>query len=97
MERKKYNLRSAKSDGVQTPIQLQLSKESECLKNLREVNSPGHAQQDVDKNSSSSDFYCSALLNTSESDDAGTQMPSFDRLVVDTPSTSTSKPVTLHT
>ena len=44
MEKKKYNLRSAKSEGVQIPIQLQLSEDNEFLMNLLEVNSPGHAQ-----------------------------------------------------
>ena len=45
MERKKYNLRFAKSDGVQTPIQLQPLDYHKFLKNLLEVNYPGHAQQ----------------------------------------------------
>ena len=56
MERKKYNLRSAKSDGVQTPIQLQLSEDNKFLKNLLEVNSSGHSQQASDQNFSSSDL-----------------------------------------
>ena len=47
----KYNLHSAKSDGVQIPIQLQLSEDNEFLKNLLEVNSPGHARQASDQNS----------------------------------------------
>ena len=95
--RKKYNLRSAKSDGVQIPIQLQLSEDSKFLKNLLEVNSPGHAQQASDLNSSTSDLDCSGLLNTSEISNASTEPRSFDRLVVDSPSTSTSKPPTSDT
>ena len=96
MERKEYNFRSTKSDGVQTPIQLQLLEDDEFLKNLLEVNSSGHGQQASDQNSSSSDLNCSALMN-SESNNAGTQACSFDRLVVDSPSTSTSKISTLDT
>ena len=52
MERKKYNLPSAKSDGVETLIQLQLLDDNEFLKNFLDVNSPGHGQQDLDPNSS---------------------------------------------
>ena len=88
---------SVKSDGVQTPIQLQLSEDNEFLKNLLEVNSLGHAQQASDQNSSSSDLDCSGLMYTSESEDASTQAHSFDRLMVDSPSTSTSKTSTPDT
>ena len=90
MEREKYNLRSAKSDGVQTPIQLQLLEDYKFLKNLLEVNSPGHTQQASDLNSSNSDLDCSGLLNSLESDNASIPPRSFDRLVVDGPSTSAS-------
>ena len=78
MERKKYNLRSAKSDGVQTTIQQQLLGDKGFLKNLLEVNSPGQSQQVSDKNYSSSEVDCSGLKDTSESDDAITQTRSFD-------------------
>ena len=91
MERKKYNLCSARSDGVQTPIQLQFSEDNEHLKNLLEVNEVS------DQNSSSSDLNCSGLMKTSESDNASTQACSFDRLVVDSSSTCTSKTLTLDT
>ena len=97
MERKKYNLLSSKSDGVQTPIQLQLSEDNEFLKNLLEMNSPGHAQQASDLNSSISDLDCSGLVDTSESDNASAQLCSFDRLIVDSPSTSASKTTTSDT
>ena len=88
---------SAKGYGVQIPIQLQLSEDNQFLKNLLEVNSPGHAEQASDQNSSSSDLDCSGLLNTSESDNVSTQVCSFDRLVVDSPNTSTSKTMTSDT
>ena len=65
--------------------------------NLLEVNSPGHAQQASNQNSSSSDLDCNGLLDTSESDNASTQVRSFERLVVNSASTSTSKTSTLHT
>ena len=94
MERKKHNLRSAKSDGVQTPIQLQLSDNNKFLKNLLEVNSSGHAQQASDLNSSNSDLDCSGLVDTSECNNASTQPRLFDTLVVDSPSTSASKTTT---
>ena len=67
------------------------------MKNLLEVNSPGHAQQGSGLNSSSSDLDCSGLLNTSESDDASTQVRSFDRPMVDSPGSSTSKTTTFDT
>ena len=84
MGRNKYNLHSAMSD-------------NKFLKNLLEHNSPGHAQQASDQNSSGSDFDCGVSMNTSKSNDASTQACSFDRLVVDSPSTSTDKIVTLGT
>ena len=61
---------------------------------MLEVNSPGHAQQDSDPNSSISDLDCSRLLDTSESDDASAQARSFNRLIVDSPSTSVTKTTT---
>ena len=83
------------SDGVRTPIQLHLSDDHEFLKNLLEVNSPGHAQEASDLNSCNSDLDCSVLLNSLGSDDASTQPRSFDRLVVNNLSTSASKTVNL--
>ena len=82
MERKKYNLRSVKSDGVQAPIQMHLSENHEFLMNLL-GNSPAHAQQDSGPNPSGSDLDGRALVNSSDSDDAGTQSCSFDRLTSD--------------
>ena len=94
MERKKYNVRSAKSDGVQAPIQLQLSEDNEFLKNLLEMKSSGHTQQDSDPNSSITDLDCSGLVDTSDRDDENAQPRSFDRLIVDSASTSASKTMT---
>ena len=96
MEKKKYNLRSVKSDGVQAPIQMHLSKDHNFLTNLL-GNSFAHAQQDSDPNSSGSDLDGSALVNLSESDDAGTQPRFFDRLATECPSTSAIKQTTSNT
>ena len=92
----KYNLRWVKSDSVQAPLQLQLSEDHEFLTNLLD-NSHSHAQQASDPNSSASDLDCSDVVNSSDSDDAGTQPRSFDRLVSEGPSTSASKPTTPDT
>ena len=89
-------MRSAKSEAVQILIQLQLSEDNKFLKNLLEVNSPGHVHKASDLNSSNSDLDCSGLLNTLESNDASTQR-SFHRLIVESPSTSTSKSTTSDT
>ena len=62
---------------MQTPIQLQ-SSDDKFLRNLLEVNS------------SSSELDCSGLVDT-DSDNASTQLRSFDRLTVDGPSTSANK------
>ena len=58
MEKKKYNFRLAKSDGVQTSIQLQSLDDNKFLRNLLEVNSSGYTQQDSGSNSSSSELNC---------------------------------------
>ena len=97
MERKKYNLRSARSEGVQMSIQLQHSEDNEFLTNLLEVNSPGYAQQASAQNSFVSDLDCSGLMESSGNHDVGTQACLFDRLVVNSPRTSTSKTVTADT
>ena len=57
-------------------------------------NSSAHAQQDSNPNSSGSDLDGSALVNLSDSDDAGTQPRSFDRLAAEGPSTSVNKQMT---
>ena len=93
MEKKKYNLRSFKSDGVQAPIQMHLLEDHNFLTNLL-GDSPAHAQQDTDPNSSGSDLDGSALVNSSDSDDAGIQPRSFDRLATEGPSTSANKHTT---
>ena len=71
MEKKKYNLRSFKSDGVQAPLQMHMSEDHIFLTNSL-GNSSAHAQQDSDPNSSGIDLDGSALVNSSDSDDAGT-------------------------
>ena len=89
MEKKKHNLCSAKSDGVQSSIQLQ-SDDNKFLRNLLEVNSFGHTQQDSHLNSSSSELDCSGLVDI-DNNDASTHPRSFDRLTVAYRSTSADK------
>ena len=96
MERKTYNLRPEKSDGVQTPLQMHLSEDHKFLTKLLN-NSLAHAQQALDPNFSDSDLDGSEMVNSLDSDDAGTQPHSFDRLVSEGPSTSASKPMTSDT
>ena len=90
METKKYNLHPAKSDGVQTSIQLQSSDDNDFLRNLLKVNYSGHTQQDSEPNSSSRELDCSGLVDT-DSDNPSTHPCSFDRLTVAGPSTSANK------
>ena len=86
MEKKKYNLRSARAETVQIPIQVQLSDDSEFL-NL--LGNTSVAQQDSDASSNSdSDLDLSAVVAGSDSDDVSTQGRSFDRLQSENPSTS---------
>ena len=86
MEKKKYNLRSARTETVQIPIQVQLSDDSEFLNLLG--NTSG-AQQDSDASSNSdSDLDLSAVVGGSDSDDVSTQGHSFDHLQAENPSTS---------
>ena len=90
MEKKKYNLRSARTETVQIPIQVQLSDDSEFL-NL--LGNTSVAQQDSDASSNSdSDLDLSAIVGGSDSDDVSTQGRSFDRLQVENPSTSAAVP-----
>ena len=86
MEKKKYNLRSARAETVQIPIQVQLSDDSEFL-NL--LGNTSVAQQDSDASSNSdSDLDLSAVVAGLDSDDVSTQGSSFDRLQSETLSTS---------
>ena len=75
---------------------MHLSEDHDFLTNLL-GNSSAHAQQDSDPNSSGSDLDGSALVNSSDSDDAGTQPRSFDRLSAEGPSTSANKHTTSDT
>ena len=86
MEKKKYNLRSARTETVQIPIQVQLSDDSDFL-NL--LGNTSVAQQDSDVSSNSdSDLDLSAVVGGSDRDDVSTQGRSFDRLQAENPSTS---------
>ena len=86
MEKKKYNLRSARTETVQIPIQVQLSDDSEFLNLLCNTSV---AQQDSDVSSNSdSDLDLSAVVGGLDSDDVSTQGRSFDRLQAENPSTS---------
>ena len=86
MEKKKYNLRSARTETVQIPIQVQLSDDSDFLNLLGKTSV---AQQDSDVSSNSdSDLDLSAVVGGSDSDDVSTQGRSFDRLQAENPSTS---------
>ena len=80
MERKKYNLRSSKSETSQIPLDLHLS--DDFVTNLL-----GHKQiimshQDSDSSLSGSELDCDAILH-SDSDGAGTSGRSFNRLQVE--------------
>ena len=86
MEKKKYNLRSARTETVQIPIQVQLSDDSEFL-NLLDNTSVAQQDSDVSYNSDS-DLDLSAVVGGSDSDDMSTQGRSFDRLQAENPSTS---------
>ena len=73
MEKKKYNLRSARAESVQIPIQVQLSDDSEFFNLLG--NTPiTHQESDA---SSNSDLDLSAVVGGSDSDDVSTQGRSF--------------------
>ena len=86
MEKKTYNLCSARTETVQIPIQVQLSDDREFL-NL--LDNTSVAQQNSDASSNSvSDLDLSAIVDGSDSDDGSTQGHSFDRLQMENPSTS---------
>ena len=55
----------------------------QIFEELAQSNSPGHAQQ-------ASDLNCSDLMDTSQSGNTSTEVHSFDRLVVDSTSTTLS-------
>ena len=86
MEKKKYNLRSARAECVQIPIQVQLSDDSEFLNLLG--NTPITHQDSDTSSNSDSDLDVSAEVGGSDSDDVSTQGHSFDCLQSETPSTS---------
>ena len=86
MEKKKYNLRLAKAESVRIPIQVQLSDDSEFFNLFCNTST---AQQDS-HTSSNSDSHrdLSAVVAGSDSNDVSTQEHSFDRLHLETSSTS---------
>ena len=92
MEKIKYNLDFAKSDGVQIPIQLQLLENNDFFKNFLKLTLLAMPSKFLIKNH----LDCSGLLNTLERSEY-TQVCLFERLVVDSPSISTSKTVTSDT
>ena len=90
MKKKKYNLRSARAESVQIPIQVQLSDDTEFL-NL--LGNTSVTQQDSDVSSNSdSDLDWIAVVGASDSDDVSTQGHSYYHLQSETPSTSAAVP-----
>ena len=71
MEKKKYNLRFVKRDGLQAPIQMHLSEDHDFLTNwVIHPHMLSKIQIQTDPNSSGSDLDGSALVNSSDSDNA---------------------------
>ena len=70
MEKKKYNLRSAKTESLQMPIQVQLSDDNDFMTNL--LGNSSFTQQSSDS-SSDSELDCSVVVDGSDSDDVSTQ------------------------
>ena len=79
MEKKKYNLWSAKSEGTQVPVQLQLSSDNNFITNLLGSDTLSMAQQESQNSSFKSDLDGSAVINGSDSDDTSTSGRSFNR------------------
>ena len=70
MEKKKYNLRSAKSNSLEVPVQLQISNDNDFITNLLDSQTLAMSQQESQNSSSDSDLDCSAIVNETDSDDA---------------------------
>ena len=79
MEKKKYNLRSTKSDSIEVPVQLQISNDNDFVTNLLGSQILTMAQQESQNSSSDSELDCSALVNETDSDDASNPVRSFNR------------------
>ena len=70
MEKKKYNLRSQKSDTSQVQFDLHMSDDNDFITNLlRQKQTMSH--QDSDSSVSDSDIDCGQIMQDSDSDGAG--------------------------
>ena len=78
-------MRSAKTESLQIPIQVQLSDDNNFMTNL--LGNSSLTQQASDS-SSDSELDCSAIVGGSDSDDVSTPGRLFDRLQPETPKTS---------
>ena len=79
MEKKKYNLRSAKSNSLEVPVELQISNDNDFITNLLDSQTLAMSQQESQNSSSDSDLDCSAIVNETDSDDASNPVRSFNR------------------
>ena len=70
MEKKKYNLRSVKTEVVQISIQVQLFDDNKIMTNL--LGNPSFTQQAFSDLSSNSDLDCSVVVHGSDSEDPRT-------------------------
>ena len=82
MEKKKYNLRSQKSDISQVKLGLHLSDDNEFVTNLLGQNH-NMSHQDSDSSASDSELDCGQIMHDSDSDGAGPSGRSFNRLHVE--------------
>ena len=79
MEKKKYNLWSAKSNSLEVPVQLQISNDNDFITNLLDSHTLAMSQQESQNSSSDSDLDCSAIVNETDSDDASNPVRAFNR------------------
>ena len=82
MERKKYNLRSSKSESNQIPLELHLSDDNDFVMNLLGHKKNTMSHQDSDSSLSGSELDCDTILH-SDTDGAGTSGCSFNCLQVE--------------
>ena len=85
MEKKKYNLRSTKSETIQIPLELHLSDDNVFVTNLLGHKKSTMSHQDLDSSLSGSELDCDNVIQ-SDSHGAGPSGCSFNRLQVETPS-----------
>ena len=82
MEKKKYNLRSQKSDTSHVQFELHMSDDNEFVTNLLgQKQTMSH--QDSDSSVSDSDIDCGQIMHDSDSDGSGPTERSFNRLHVE--------------